>query len=387
MADTTTAPTAPTRDGLWQRLTTGRANIDFIGRSALWAKIIGALLLLIVVVLVLRGLNFGIEFTGGTSFTVTNAAGGFTGDEIRDALAEAGVDGAQAQVVDGGEGALVTTPALGEIGGAEQAEIVAALASVTGADADDVAVSAVGPRWGAQVTRQAFQGLVVFLIIVVAYISLRFEWRMALSALVTLLHDIVMTVGIYSLVGFEVTPASVIAFLTILGYSLYDTVVVFDRVQEDTANLSSVSTTTYGESANRALNEVLLRSLSTAMTSLLPVASLLFIGATLLGAETLKDLALALFVGMLVGAYSSIFVATPMLVFLKEREPKYAELKQRVQSRRTPGAATATAGAGASAAAGTAPAPSGDAPATPSTPAAKTAPRGGSANKRKPRHR
>ncbi|MDQ3343009.1 MAG: protein translocase subunit SecF, partial [Actinomycetota bacterium] len=192
----------------------------------------------------------------------------------------------------------------------------------------------------------------------VLYITLRFELRMALAALVTLLHDTAVTVGVYAMVGFEVSPASVIAFLTILGYSLYDTVVVFDRVREDTAPLSSVSTATYGETANRALNEVLVRSLSTAMTSILPVGSLLFIGATVLGAGTLKDLALALFVGMAIGAFSSVVVATPFLVWLKEKEPRWAELKQRVESRRRSAVDAATAGQTAAVASTTAARPS-----------------------------
>jgi preprotein translocase subunit SecF len=232
-----------------------------------------------------------------------------------------------------GVGALVRTPSLDEVGGDQQAALVGVISEVTGAPAESVDVSAVGPRWGAQVSRQALQGLAVFLVLVVAYISFRFEWRMAVAALATLFHDVFVTVGVYALVGFEVTPASVIALLTILGFSLYDTVVVFDRVQENAVRLNSVSGETYGQMANTSLNQVLVRSLSTSLTALLPVGSLLFIGANLLGADTLRDLALALFVGMAVGTYSSIFVATPMLVWLKEREPRYAQLKERIEGR------------------------------------------------------
>jgi preprotein translocase subunit SecF len=321
-------------DSALNRLVTGRSNVDFIGRSTLWFQVAVAVVLVSVGALLVRGLNFGIDFTGGSAFTVAGATQDFDAAEIRDALGELGIEGARVQLVDDGEGVLVSTPALEEIGGDQQQGIVTALSEITGADGDQIDVSAVGPRWGEQITRQALKGLLVFLALVVLYITLRFELRMAVAALVTLLHDILLTVGLYALFGFEVSPASVIAFLTILGYSLYDTVVVFDRVNEDTARLGSVSTATYGESANRALNEVLVRSLSTSVTSILPVASLLFIGANLLGADTLSDLALALFVGMAVGTYSSIFVATPLLVWLKEREPRYAELKERVASRR-----------------------------------------------------
>ena len=313
---------------------TGQSHFDFVGRSRQWAILAAALIGASLLALALSGLNFGIDFTGGTSFIVTGADGGFDAQDLRDAVSETGVEEVAAQVVDDGKGAMVTTPSIEEVGGEQQDAVLDAIAEVTGVDRGDIDVSAVGPRWGAQVSRQAIRGLIAFLVLVSLYIAIRFEWRMALAALVTLAHDVIVTVGIYALSGFQVTPASVIALLTILGYSLYDTVVVFDRVTEDTARLNSMSTRTYGETANDALNHVLVRSLSTSMTSILPVGSLLFIGATLLGAETLRDLALALFVGMAMGTFSSIFVATPALVWLKEREPKYAELKQKVETRR-----------------------------------------------------
>ncbi len=322
----TEATAAAPRDSRLNRLLTGRSAIDFIGRSRTFLFVTIAVLAVCLAGLLLRGLNFSIDFTGGTGFTVTGATAQFTGDELRDTLGAAGVENAIVQVVDDGRGALVSTEALGEIGGEEQARVLGVIAEVTGVEPDDIDIDAVGPRWGEQITRQSLRGLAAFLVLVGLYIALRFEARMALAALVTLLHDIAITVGIYAIVGFEVSPASVIALLTILGYSLYDTVVVFDRVSEETARLSSVSTETYGQTANRALNEVLVRSLSTSITSILPVGSLLFIGANLLGADTLQDLALALFVGMAVGTYSSIVVATPFLVWLKEKEPRWAEL-------------------------------------------------------------
>ena len=330
MTETSTA--GPRQAGAVQRFFSGETHIDFVGRSKLWLWISLGLLAICALALLVRGLNFGIDFTGGTSFVVEGATEEFTTQDIRGALAELGVTDISAQVVDGGAGALVSTPALEEVAGAEQRQIADELAAVTGSERIDV--SAIGPRWGAQVSEQALRGLIVFLVLVVAYITFRFEFRMAVAALVTLLHDIAVTVGIYALVGFEVSPASVIALLTILGYSLYDTVVVFDRVTESTAGLGSVSTMTYGEAANEALNHVLVRSLSTSITSLLPVGALLFVGANLFGADTLSDLALALFIGMAVGTYSSVFVATPLLVWLKEKEPRYAELRSRVQARR-----------------------------------------------------
>lgn len=329
-----TTTTQPVSGGKLRQFFTGQNHYDFIGRSRQWAILAAALTLISLAALGVRQLNFGIDFTGGTSFVVTGAEGGFTAADLREAVGELGVDEVSAQVVNDGEGAMVTTPAIEEVGGELQSQVLDAIAEVTGVERGDIDVSAVGPRWGQQISNQAIRGLIAFLVLVSLYIAVRFEWRMALAALATLAHDVIVTVGIYALVGFQVTPASVIALLTILGYSLYDTVVVFDRVTEDTKKLTSMSTLTYGEVANESLNHVLVRSLSTSMTSILPVGSLLFIGANLLGAETLRDLALALFVGMAMGTFSSIFVATPALVWLKEREPKYAELKQKIETRR-----------------------------------------------------
>ena len=327
------APTQGKDTGL-RRLLNGQADFSFIGRSRRWAMITLVVLVVCLAGLLLRGLNFSIEFTGGTSFIVSDATEEFSSGDLRDALGDLGITDVSAQVVDDGEGAIVSTPELGEIGGEREREAIGAIAQVTGADPTNIDRDAVGPRWGAQVTKQALIALGVFLGLVVAYISLRFEWRMAASALVTLLHDVIVTIGVYALVGFEVSPASVIALLTILGYSLYDTVVVFDRLTEDTRDLGASMNRTYGEISNDSLNGVLVRSLSTSATSLLPVGALLLIGAQLLGADTLQDLALALFVGMGVGTYSSIFVATPLLVWLKEREPRVAEHKERLLTQR-----------------------------------------------------
>ena len=212
-------------------------------------------------------------------------------------------------------------------------------------------IQLVGPTWGSQITTKAVEALIIFLIVIVIYLSIAFEWRMAVAAFVALMHDIVITVGVYALTGFEVSPTSVIGLLTILGYSLYDTVVVFDKVRENTAGLLTSHRSTYSQAANLALNQTLVRSINTSVTALLPVASILFVGAGLLGAGTLKDLSLVLFVGMLSGTYSSICIATPVLADLKEREPQYKELAKRVRLRESGGRAArraATAAATAS---------------------------------------
>ena len=365
MTQATVDAPAPGKESLFRRVFGRTEHFDFIGRSRTFLYVSLALLAIVAVGGFLRGLNFSIEFTGGTGLTVTGAQNDFTTEDLEDAVAEAGVDSAIVQLIDGGDGALVTTPAVGEIGGETQRAVLTRVAEVTGVAEEDIAVDAVGPRWGEAITRQSIRALLVFLVLVSLYLAIRFEWRMAAAAILTLLHDIVLTVGIYAIVGFPVSPASVIAFLTILGFSLYDTVIVFDRVGEDTAKLTSVSTQTYGQAANVALNEVLVRSLSTSVTALLPVGSLLFVGAQLLGAETLKDLALALFIGMAVGTYSSIVIATPFLVWLKEKEPRWAELKQRVESRRgiVAGEPVPAVAAPAGASAATTPAPAA-APAT-----------------------
>jgi preprotein translocase subunit SecF len=322
------------RRGRVRRFIDGESHIDFMGRTRMWFMLAVVSLTICALAVAIRGLNFGIDFTGGTSLIIENATASFTADDVRDALGELGVDEAVVQVTGNGSGALVSTTSLGEIGGTQQREVVDRLAEVTGTNRDQIEVSAIGPRWGQQISQQALRGLGVFLLLVTVYISIRFEWRMGLAALATLVHDLLITVGIYAMLGFAVTPASVIALLSILGYSLYDTVVVFDRIDEDTQRLGSSSSRTYSDVANQSLNSVLVRSLSTSITSLLPVGGLLFIGAQLLGATTLQDLALALFIGMAVGIYSSLTVATPLLCWLKEREPRYRELRHRLETRR-----------------------------------------------------
>jgi preprotein translocase subunit SecF len=210
----------------------------------------------------------------------------------------------------------------------------------------EINVSTVGSTWGSQITKKAVYGLIIFLIAVSIYLSVRFEWRMAAAAIIALIHDLIITAGIYSLVGFEVSPSTVIALLTILGYSLYDTVVVFDKVRENIAGITGGSRMTLSQAANLAVNQTLVRSINTSIIALLPVVGLLVIGAGLLGAGSLKDLALALMIGLASGAYSSIFIATPLVADMKEREPAYRQLARRVAARQAGGTAPAVATTG-----------------------------------------
>ena len=279
-----------------------------------------------------RGLNFGIEFRGGVDFGIPNATCSIT--EARE-VAEAET-GAQAIVTQTGSGTVrVQTVSLTP---AESNSVAKALGAACGASAESIAIQSVSATWGGEITRKALQALIVFLVLLVIFLSIYFDWRMALAALVALAHDLVITIGIYALTGLEVTPATVIGLLTILGYSLYDTVVVFDKVRENTRGITGQSRLTYGEAANLAVNQTLVRSINTTVVALLPVLSIIIVGAVLLGAGTLLDLAVALGVGMAAGAYSSVFVATPFLVQLKERQKEIKALNNRVLSRRPGGA-------------------------------------------------
>lgn len=317
-----------------RRIAKGESDIDFIGRSKVWLAVSAVVLgVSLVGVLVVR-LDLGLEFEGGTALEVPLQRDASV-EDIRDALGPAGLATASVQVssdrVTGRRQALVRTETTDPqtIDGAKRA-----LAEVAGAPTpDDVSLTSVGPTWGRQISTKMLRALIVFLVLVVAYISFRFEPKMAVGALAAMFHDLLATAGIYALIGFEVSPATVIALLTLLGYSLYDTVVVFDRVGENAETLTARTGTTYSDMVNRSVNQVLMRSINTSLTGLLPVGGLLFVGAFLLGAQTLKDLALALFVGTAVSTYSSIFVAAPLLAWLKEREPRYRQLRARTTGR------------------------------------------------------
>lgn len=273
-------------------------------------------------------LNLSIDFVGGTSFVLDGVNESVTSGQLQDAAESAGGEDVRAQIVSGdeGNGAIVRMAAV-EPGSDVSQDISAALTQV--AETDQVDVSFVGPTWGRRISQKALEALVVFLIVVVAYISIRLEFKMAIAAIIALTHDIIITVGVYAALGFNVSPNTVIALLTILGYSLYDTVVVFDRVEENTEFLGEPGRRTYPQMVNTSLNEVLWRSLNTSLTSLLPVGALLLLGSQVLGASTLEDLALALFVGMALGAYSSLIVAGPFLAWWKSREPAMVKLHER----------------------------------------------------------
>ena len=343
------------------RLYRGEVSFNFVGRQRLWYTISGLILLISVVALLTRGLNFSEEFKGGSSFQFPANSSTSQG-AIAQVVNSAGGGQATVQHLTGRTSQwVVQTKSLVP---AVTTQVASAISSAFHIPVNQISVSFVGATWGSQISSKAIEALIIFLVVIVIYLTIAFEWKMAIAAFVALLHDIVITTGVYALVGFPVAPATVIGLLTILGYSLYDTVVVFDKVRENTAGLLTTGRSTYSEAANLALNQTLVRSINTSLTALLPVASILFIGGALLGTGTLNDLSLVLFVGMLSGTYSSIFIATPVLADLKEREPQYKELATRVKRRAAGGraaqraaAATVTTPGGATTAATTAMAP------------------------------
>lgn len=330
---------------MMQWLRGGGLELDVIGRTRTWFILSGVLMLVAIGSLGIRGLNLGLEFEGGTKFEV-QAADEASISDVEDALTEIGVTDPVVQQT--GEGGFIVQTAHLET--EPRREAAEAIAEVVGTEVSEVSVQDVGPKWGAQITNAAVRALLIFLVVAAVFISLRLEPKMAGVALVALFHDIFATAGIYSLTGFTVTPETVIAFLTILGYSLYDSVVIFDRVKEGADRLSAAGSTTYSRMTNDSVNRVLVRSLNTSVSSLLPVGSLLFVGSYLLGAGTLRELALALFIGLAAGTYSSVFVAAPLLAVWKEREARWSALRTRIAAR---GGETGTPqGAGAAASGG-----------------------------------
>ena len=313
----------------------GHVSIDFVGRKWLWYTISGIIVVLAVAGLYFKGLNFGIEFQGGVEYNVSVASGQATQanvDKIATAVADTGIDAAASPIVNtSGETIRVQTEQLTS----DQAnQVTDAIAQAVNVDAqNDISATEVGGSWGEQVAKRALTGLVVFLVLVVLFIWAYFrEWKMSVAAIVALAHDIVITIGIYALSGFEVTPATVTGLLTILGFSLYDTVVVFDKVRENTKNLRQ-SRRTYAQLANLAVNQTLVRSINTSIVALLPVGAILYVSVVTLGSGALKDLSLALFVGMAAGAYSSIFIATPLAVQLKSNEKEITQQDARAKAR------------------------------------------------------
>jgi preprotein translocase subunit SecF len=353
------------------RLYRGDVSVDFVGRRKTWYLVSLAIVVVALAGLLFRGLNFGIEFKGGEEFNAQIPNPSANVQKVTKAVVGTQIEAAlnPTVIASGTKAIRVDTKTLT----LDQAAVVERAIRATGAT--EVNSTTIGPTWGASIANRALTGLVVFLVLVVLFIWAYFrEWRMSVAAIVALAHDLIITIGVYALTGFEVTPATVTGLLTILGYSLYDTVVVFDKVRENTRGITTSTRRTYAESANLAVNQTLVRSINTSLAALLPVGAILYVGTFQLGSGPLKDLALALFVGMASGAYSSIFIATPLLAQLKMREPAMVVQARRVAARRAGAAreagggreaeapprpaptatpATAVVGAGSSAVAGT----------------------------------
>ncbi|MEO9325158.1 protein translocase subunit SecF [Nocardioides sp. C4-1] len=315
-------------------LYTGRKSYDFVHRRTLWYAITGGIVALAFVALFVKGLNFGIEFTGGTEFRVpAQNASQTLAEEVRDAVAESGVPAAeQATTTTAGNSVLVQVE---ELDAQETDQVRAAIQTVLDVPDDDVTTSELGASWGQEIANRAILGVIVFLVLVLIFIAFYFrEWKMSIAALVALVHDVVITMGVYALSGFQVTPAAVTGLLAILGFSLYDTVVVFDKIRENTADMRK-NRQTYAEAANLAVNQTLVRSINTGIVALIPIGAILWVSAVQLGASSLQDLALSQFVGMAVGVYSSVILAPRVLVHLKsnESEVKLAERRAKARAR------------------------------------------------------
>lgn len=322
-------------------LYTGERSYDFVGRRRLWYAIAAVLLLISIVVPILRGgFAFGIEFTGGSEFQVTEPA---TVDQgtADDAVHSVVADSSPRVSVVGGTSIRVQTEQLTQD---ENDAVREALAAAYDVPIEQVTASFIGPTWGQDITASAIRALAVFVLLAVVFMAIYFRtWKMSLAALISLVHDIVITVGVYGVFGFEITPAAVIGFLTILGYSLYDTVVVFDKVRENTAEVGDDSPRTFAEAVNLGVNQTLVRSINTGVVAVLPVAAILFIGAYVLGAGTLRDIALALFIGIIVGTYSTIVIAAPVYAQLRQNEPAIRKHTQKVFAARALTAESAVA--------------------------------------------
>ena len=313
--------------GVRHRLYYGETNIDFVGKAPRWFALSGVIILAGLISLFVNGLNFGIDFRGGTAWEIPNAD--VSVEEARAAVSELGLGDSTIQLL-GGETLRVQGEPEGD---ATVTAVRDELAELAGVRPDQVSISEIGPSWGEAITDKAQRALLFFFVAVALYISLRFEWKMALTALIGLIHDMLVTVGIYSISGFEVTPTTVIAFLTIMGFSLYDNVVVFDKIDENTRGLAASGRLTYAATVNLSTNQMLMRSLNTSLVAILPILSVLVVGAFILGATTLQDFGLSMLIGLTSGVYSSLFIASPLLAWLKEREPRYASIRKRLASR------------------------------------------------------
>ncbi len=379
-------PPPPSKHGLWHRLYHGETTYDFVGKRKIGFIISGILILLSIVSLSTRGLNLGIDFEGGVAWEMP-AANGVTVDNVKDVLATNGISDADAKIQSlSGAGGDRIRIQVGAQATDVQTKVRNDLAAKAGVNPEEVSVNAVSASWGSEITKKAVRALIFFFIAIALYISIRFEWRMAIAAILAVIHDVLISVGIYSIFGFEVTPETVVAFLTILGFSLYDTIVVFDKVHENAKRYAG-GRTTYREIVNLSMNQTLMRSLNTSLAAVLPVLSLLVVGSWILGAVALQDFAVALLVGLITGSYSSIFIATPILAVLKDREPKWRAVRERAarNAEAGRGATAVPAPAMASAAAGPTRAASAPAATGAAAPASSTAPAGGFTHPPRPR--
>ena len=312
-------------NGMFGRLYRGETTFNFVGRRWWGFGISIAFVVVTVVSLFAQGLNLGIDFKGGVAWEVP--ASTITVEDVRDILEanEIPTSDAKIQILNGAEGQRIRAQ-VGEISTETRTVVQAALSVKAGVELQEVSVASVSSSWGRNITEKAVRALLTFFVIVSMYIAWRFEWKMAIAAILAMVHDVLISVGVYATFGFSVTPATVIAFLTILGFSLYDTIVVFDKVHENTTRYSA-SKVSYGDIINVSMNQVLMRSINTSLAAVLPVLSLLVLGSWIMGAIALQEFALALLVGMLLGAYSSIYIATPLLAMFKGRELKFRSLQ------------------------------------------------------------
>jgi len=327
---------AQRRPGALLRLYHGQTRFDFVRRRRWWFAASSVVIAAGLISLGVKGLNYSIEFVGGTSWEVP--APGVTVTQAQNALAPLGLGGATiTQLGSGSKESLNVEAKLagGSSGVSAQkaTEVAGVLAALAHKPASSVSVENVGPTWGSNITHKAVEALIVFLIVISAYISLFFEWKMAIAAIVAVAHDIVITVGIYSLASFLVTPDTVVAFLTVLGYSLYDTIVVFDRVRDNSRGLGATGKLSYTDVVNLSMNQTLARSINTSLVAILPILAVLVLGAEILGAVTLEYFGLALLIGLTSGAYSSIFIASPLLAMEKEHEERYRRIRERLEAR------------------------------------------------------
>ncbi|MCL4421578.1 MAG: protein translocase subunit SecF [Actinobacteria bacterium] len=333
LEDAPASEQAPKPHGVFSRLYRGETSFDFVGRRRWWYLISTLVILAGLVSFATRGLNLGIDFKGGTSWELQ--APGVSASQARGVLRKFGLGGATVEILGGKT--LEVQADLNNLSAAQHAkvenEVSDALAGLAHVSPSAVSTNDVGPTWGGQITNRAILALIVFFVAIGLYISLRFEWKMAVAAMVAVFHDILVTAGIYALTGFQVTPDTVIAVLTILGYSIYDTIVVFDRVRENARGLGATGKMTYASTVNLSMNQTLARSINTSLVAIMPILSVLVLGAYVLGATTLQYFGLALTIGLASGAYSSLFIASPLLASMKEHEPRYASIRHKLASR------------------------------------------------------